>query len=110
MSDLIRDVHHGHNSLELAAHVGQPPPSFPLRVSEDARRLNAWALVLVSRGFRPLVRWTDGVFELHVPHAEVAGASIELDAYDAEEQELERAARADAAREQRPATRYAARA
>jgi rhomboid protease GluP len=104
MSDLHPGVPYGHPPLELPAEA---PRSVPLRVSEDWRRLDGWTLVLVSRGFQPLVRWEDGVFALHVPHAELTAARLELDAFDAEERERARAALADATRDERPATRRA---
>jgi rhomboid protease GluP len=106
MSDPNAGVSHGHSPLELLAPV-EPPRSVPLRISEDVRRLDAWALVLLSRRFRPLVRWGDGSFELHVPHAEVDAARLELDASDAEERELERTARADVTRDDRPPRSHA---
>jgi membrane associated rhomboid family serine protease len=79
----------------------------PLRISQDVRRVDAWALVLISRGVQPLVSWQDGSFELHVSHAEADVARVELDASDAEERERERAVLADVTREERPATRRA---
>ena len=106
MSDLGR-VPHGHHPIELGGQVSETPWSVPLRVSEDTRQLNAWALVLVSRGLHPVVHWVGGVFELHVPHHELAVARVELDASDAEEREAERAVQADAAREQRPVSKRA---
>jgi rhomboid protease GluP len=106
MSDLNPGVPHGHLRRELPAPA-DAPSSAPLRLSADVRRLDAWALILISRGFQPLVRWEDGSFELHVSHAEVDAARVELDAADAEERELERAVRAEVARDERPATRRA---
>jgi rhomboid protease GluP len=75
----------------------------PLRISANVRRLNAWALVLVAKGFQPLVQWADGVFELHVPDPEAAAARVELDAFDAEEREAARKKLAARARVERPA-------
>ena len=73
-----------------------------------AAPLDAWALVLVSKDFSPLIRWADDTFELHVPHDELTAAKVELDAFDVEELAAHRAAHADAALERLPATRYAA--
>jgi rhomboid protease GluP len=106
MSDLNPGVPHGQPPFERLASA-EPPRSLPLRASADARRLDAWVLVLISRGLQPLVRWEDGSFELHVPHAELNAARVELDACDAEERDRERAVLADATRDERPATRRA---
>ncbi len=87
----------------------EPPASTGLlRVTSEPRRLDAWALVLVSKDFSPLIRWADDTFELHVPHDELTAAKVELDAFDVEELAAHRAAHADAALERLPATRYAA--
>lgn len=80
----------------------------PLRATRDLRRLEAWALVLTSRGVRPHIHFSEGFFELYVAPSERETASAELAAHDAEEIEILRAARADAALEQRPVARYAA--
>src|SRR5689334_4130539 len=101
MSDLHPGVPHGHSPFEPRV-AADPPPSVPLRVSADIRRVDAWALVLVSAGFRPLVRWAEGRFELHVMQGEVDAARLELDACDAEERE--RAVLAEPTRDERPAT------
>lgn len=106
MSEPNPGAFHGHPPLQLVT-AAESAKSVALRTSADLRRLDAWALVLISRGFQPLVRWEEGSFELHVPHAELDAARTELDASDAEERELERAARADKTRDERPATRRA---
>jgi rhomboid protease GluP len=106
MSELESGFPHGH-PLGPAEPALEPPPSVPLRVSQSVRRLEAWALVLTSRGFHPLVRWLNGRFELHVPPAEVDAARSELDAADAEDRETERSRRADARRDEPPATKRA---
>lgn len=106
MSDLNPGSARGHPPLEPLA-PGEPPQSVPLRTSGDARVLDAWALVLISRGFQPLVRWEDGAFELHVPHADADAARVELDASDAEQRALEREPPGEAPRDERPAARRA---
>jgi rhomboid protease GluP len=74
----------------------------PLRISANIRRLDAWALVLIAKGFKPLVQWVDGVFELHVLDTQAAAARVELDAFDDEERELAKKRLADRARIERP--------
>lgn len=108
------EIPHVSSGLEtMAAREPAPPvvptdPSTgPLRVTEEPRRLDAWALVLVSKDLSPLIRWVDGSFELHVAYDELTAARAELDAFDAEELAARRAARADAALERPPATRHA---
>jgi len=125
MRDHGLDVPRVQRQVELGASTTEPglplvpPPVFArapedalpatelIRVTPNPRRLDAWALVLISKDLQPLIRWVDGVFELHVPHGDVALAKAELYAADTEEREAQRAVHADAAREQRPATRYA---
>lgn len=80
----------------------------PLRATRDLQRLEAWALVLSSRGVRPHIQFSDGFFELYVAPYDRAAASAELAAHDAEELETQRAARADAALERRPVAGYSA--
>jgi membrane associated rhomboid family serine protease len=82
-------------------------PTVPLRTTHDPKQLNAWTLVLTSKDVSPLLRWTDHAFEVHVARADVAVAVRELDAFDAEELLAQRARLADAASEERRATRYA---
>lgn len=97
------------DALTSAAAI--PTPSDPatslLRVTGDPKQLNAWTLVLSSKGLSPLVEWSDGRFEMRVLHSEVSSASRELDAFDAEELFTQRARLADAALEERRATRHA---
>jgi membrane associated rhomboid family serine protease len=88
--------------------VALGPPTALLRVTQDPRRLDAWALVLISRGVQPLLRWVDGDFELHVAQGDMAAATAELDASDAEELASRRAQLADAAAERHPASRHGA--
>lgn len=66
------------------------PVTFPVRVTEDGRRLNAWALALQSRGIPGLVRQGERGAELHVMPMHLAVAREELDAIDAEESEAAR--------------------
>jgi membrane associated rhomboid family serine protease len=77
-----------------------------MRTSFDPRRLDAWTLVLSSKGLSSMVVAHAGTYELHVPWVERARAKRELAAADAEDR-----AYAGAARPQRqpaaPATRYA---
>lgn len=73
------------SALEL---WGDGPLLEPVCVTSDPRRLDARALVLVSRGFHPFVRVVEGHFELYVPPEELEGARDELAAADAEEREL----------------------
>jgi membrane associated rhomboid family serine protease len=54
------------------------------------------------------VHWSADALEVHVRPADAAAARIELDAFEAEEAEEQRAATADAVERERPATRYAA--
>ncbi|MFT3923291.1 MAG: rhomboid family intramembrane serine protease [Myxococcales bacterium] len=90
-----------------AAVMAEPPMPEPVRVTHDLRRLEAWALVLVSMGLHPLRIWHEGRFELHVPEHERDGAETELAAADAEELQTRRAAAADAALGNKPVTRHA---
>lgn len=84
------------------------PATMPLRLTQDARQLDGWALALISSGISPLVFWIDGAFELHVAHDDdVAAASAELDAADAEEREARRAALTDAAHARPAPTKHA---
>jgi membrane associated rhomboid family serine protease len=83
------------------------PATELLRVSGDPRRLDAWALVLVSRGLSPLVRAADGTFELHVPLFQAALASAVVVAVDRYERVAARARRVEVKRERLPATRHA---
>ncbi len=83
------------------------PATMLVRATHDPKQLNAWALVLSSKGVSPLVRWTESTFEVHVELADLTVASRELDAFDAEELFVQRARLADAASEERRATRYA---
>jgi membrane associated rhomboid family serine protease len=83
------------------------PSTDLLRVTRDARRIDAWALVLVSKGLFPLVRVGDELFELHVPRAQAALARAELNAADSEEREAQSAVQTDAKRRRPPATRHA---
>jgi len=100
---------------ERSARVSEGPMSelaetgtLRLRVTRDPRQLHEWTLVLKSKGLSPLVLRSEGAFELHAPPAELARASTELDAFDAEELYAARARTADKAIEAPPATRFAA--
>jgi membrane associated rhomboid family serine protease len=78
-----------------------------LRVTSDARRLEAWALALRSHGVVPLFRVADGLYELHVSPADLDAARGELDATDAEDAEARRAAASAAAAPELPPSQYA---
>ena len=107
--------------MSAPSHAEEPRASAPgphaeaprawtalLRVTDDPRRLDVWALALTSRGFSPLVYWADGTFELHLAHGDdVAAARADLDATDDEEREAKRALLADAARAQPPVSKHA---
>jgi rhomboid protease GluP len=81
-----------------AAAAGQAlPATVLLRATRSPRRLDDWALVLVAKGMHPLLRWVDGLFELHVVDAEAQPARVELAEADAEEAHATRAAAVDAA-------------
>ncbi|HEX5659380.1 MAG TPA: rhomboid family intramembrane serine protease [Polyangiales bacterium] len=67
--------------------VAEPPRTACVRTARDPRQLDAWALVLTSKGVPAFVRFTDVSFELHVPFALGASAQAELDAADAEDRE-----------------------
>jgi rhomboid protease GluP len=79
-----------------------------LRMSEQRRPIDAWALVLVSKGIESFISFADGVFTLRVVHADVARARAELSAADAEEHKALRDVRDEAGHRTRPATRYSA--
>lgn len=78
----------------------------PLRTTRDPRRLEAWALVLVSKSIRSFSFAIDGVLELHVAPFDLPRAHAELRAADAEEREAQRARRDHAVHKQPPATRH----
>ncbi|MDB4988023.1 MAG: hypothetical protein JWN04_3201, partial [Myxococcaceae bacterium] len=90
-----------------AARVVLAPATVRVRVTNDPRRLEAWALTLTSRGISSLFQYGDDIGELHVAFADFAAAQAELDESDAEERERQRAALTDAALEQRPISRHA---
>jgi membrane associated rhomboid family serine protease len=91
------------------ARATATPSTVLLRVTQNERRLEAWALALTSQGISPRIYWIDGAFELHVAAGDdVAAATADLDAMDEEEREAERASLADAAGEQRAVTKHAA--
>lgn len=113
MLDLGPDAAQIEEAPNVAVQASQPEMSDPaeptmlVRVTHDPKQLNAWALVLTSKDVSPLLRWTDSAFEVHVARANLTVASQELDAFDAEELFAQRARLADAASEERRATRYA---
>jgi membrane associated rhomboid family serine protease len=98
---------HGEAQAEPTATLEAPPWPSVLRRTYDSRRLDAWALVLLSRGVRSFAVLGEGGFELYVAPGDLARASAELDAADAEEQAAQRAFRDEAVREPRPAKRHA---
>lgn len=82
--------------IEVSAPDGGPvlvpaPSTVLLRVSDDPRRVDAWALALLSKGVQPVLLWADGAFELRVAYADFGVAQAELDAMDAEERAARRA-------------------
>ena len=79
-----------------------------LRVTPDARRAEAWSLVLSARGLRPVVRRAEGSLELYVIAAEEREARHELAAADHEEADARRATLADAALHEHPDSPHAA--
>ncbi len=97
-------------NLEVQANE-QPgfehPPVELLRVTRDPRRLEAWSLVLASKGLVPLRRLGEDALELYVAAHEGPLARAELDAADAEELQRQRAEQADAALKEQPASRHA---
>lgn len=107
------------NALQ-ASIAGQPPtsagstPAAPtppetlLRTTHDRRRIDVWALVLVSKGVQHFVYWSEVGFELHAVPEHYAVARAELAAADLEEAEAQRARREEATRKHKPATRYSA--
>jgi rhomboid protease GluP len=109
---------HSQVAAEIAAGAPpEPPATFLLRLTRDPRRIEAWALVLTSKGVPSLIRpraqehpltahYLDGVLELHVPFALRSFAQAELQAADEEEHEARRATIADAALVQPAATRH----
>src|SRR5690349_672219 len=94
-----------HVSVQPHLEPAELPP--PLRRTRDQRRIDAWGLVLMSKGLQGLVTFADGVFALYVPTHQALRARIELDAADAEEREQLRTTRHAAGRSSQPATRHA---
>lgn len=70
------------------------PPTLPVRVTRDARQLDAWLLAFKARGIAVRVQQTDGMAVLHVLPTQLEAAQAELDAIDAEELEARKAAAA----------------
>lgn len=108
MLDLCSDVAGGPSPVELVgpSRLADAPPSPVLvRTTRDPRRVDAWALVLVSSDISPAARTVDGVLELWVAPGDAALALAELAAADAEELHARRAALARAP--EPPATRHA---
>ena len=101
MPDLGCDESRAEDAVEGNESVLDPGP-VPLRMTASRRRLDAWTLVLVSKGVAPFIHWAEGMFELYVRPSDRALAAHELDAADAEEHQTRRAAREDAARAPRP--------
>ncbi len=71
-----------------------PPTTTAIRVTTDARQLDAWVLALRARGIPAVLQRVDGTVVLHVLVAHAEAAALELDAIDAEEVEVRRAAAA----------------
>jgi hypothetical protein len=83
----------------------EPSPA-ALRRTHDARRLEAWALVLAARGVPSFSAFVAGGFELYVAPAHIARAKAELDAADKEERAARRALHHARRTPQRSATRH----
>jgi membrane associated rhomboid family serine protease len=69
------------------------PTTAVVRTSFDPRRVDAWTLVLSSKGLSSMVVAQAGTYELHVPWVERTGAQRELAAADAEERAYRTSAR-----------------
>ena len=74
--------------------LAYPPATLAVRVTSDARRLDAWILGLRARGIPALLERIDGAVAVRVSPLHHEAARVELDAIDAEEQEARRAAAA----------------
>ncbi len=83
------DTHVDPARLSLGSPAQDPRASTVLlRVSPNARRIDAWALALTSKGVPSLLRQAeDGNIELHVAPWDALRAEAELDATDREERE-----------------------
>ena len=81
-------------SVSMGETTGTPPPTTAIRVTSDARQLDAWILALKARGIPAYLQRVDGVVVLHVLPTHLDAAGLELDAIDAEELEARRAAAA----------------
>lgn len=95
MLDQCSDVVTGSSPVELVERFQlAEAPASPVRVgaTRDPRRLDAWALVLMSRGISSVARPSDGVLELWVAPDDATVAMAELAASDAEELQARRAA------------------
>lgn len=106
MLDVCSEVVGGQSPVELAgpSQPAEAPSPLLLRTTRDPRRLDAWALVLVSRGISPDARAVAGVLELWVAPGDAALATAELAAADAEEPQAHLVALARAP--EPPATRH----
>lgn len=91
------------------SHIAELEPApAALRRTHDARRLDAWALVLAARGVPAFSAFVAGGYELYVPPAHVARAQLELEAADTEERAARRALHHAKRTPQRFATRHSA--
>jgi membrane associated rhomboid family serine protease len=93
---------------DLPHRPDEGPSTVRLRATRQPSRFDDWALVLVARGLHPLLRWVDGIFELHVEEEEAVPARRELAEADREEAELRRAAARDVLRDEAPVDANAA--
>ena len=62
-------------SVSMGETTGTPPPTTAIRVTSDARQLDAWILALKARGIPAYLQRVDGVVVLHVlpTHLDAAG-------------------------------------
>jgi membrane associated rhomboid family serine protease len=76
-----------HASMGEPTTVLAPPPTLPVRLTTDVRRLEGWLLALRAQGIPALPQVVDGTIVLHVRPTDLDAARVELDAFDAEELE-----------------------
>lgn len=84
-------------SVNAMGEIPPIPTTFAVRVTRDRLQLETWLLTLRSRGIPALLQRGDGEVVLHVLPTHADDARRELDAIDAEELEVRRAADAEAA-------------
>jgi membrane associated rhomboid family serine protease len=102
-----RDTEGAVTTGHVEPSVAAEPATVRVRGTRSRRQLDAWTLVLRAKGVSPVIHFADDLIEMHVVPAQLGVASRELDAFDAEERFAQRAELADAALEERRATRHA---